>query len=191
MKKFISGVVVGVLLFAGASAFADGVSIFGKKVSGVYTIEKDGKKIADAGIIDGSAYVPVRAISEAAGVTLKVDSERKKITMNTDKSKSTVVIDGVEYDPGIKLAGEISTLEERITGYQSNIDRTNKYEVVPAEENLSKAKVSDNGTPESALVISSLEQRIKESKQYIAEQQLLIDKAKAEIETLQTQKTSK
>ncbi|MNC14402.1 hypothetical protein D3C75_621790 [compost metagenome] len=72
LKKFISGVIVGALLFGGVSVFADGIGLVGKKVSGTYTIVKDGKKIADAAIIDGSAYAPVRAISEAAGVPLSV-----------------------------------------------------------------------------------------------------------------------
>ncbi|MEK3735721.1 hypothetical protein NYE47_00975 [Paenibacillus sp. FSL H7-0941] len=178
MKKFISGVIVGVLLFSGVSAFADGVSIFGKKISGIYTVEMNGKKIADAGIIDGSAYAPVRAVSEAAGVTFKVDPERKKIIMNTDGT-------GTQISEAFSV--KISTLKASISTYQANIDSTKEHEIAVSEKNLVTAQGSDNGTPESALVISSLEQRIKESKAYITEQQKLIDQAKVEIEKLQGQ----
>lgn len=178
MKKFISGVIVGVLLFAGASVFADGAGIFGKKISGIYTIEMNGKKIADAGIIDGSAYAPVRAVSEAAGVTFKVDPERKKIIMNTDGTSTQI---------SEEVSVKISTLKASISTYQSNIDSTKEHEIAVSEKNLVIAQDADNGTPESALVITSLKQRIEKSKAYIAEQQKLIDNAKAEIEKLQGQ----
>ncbi|MFD2876633.1 hypothetical protein ACFTAO_12760 [Paenibacillus rhizoplanae] len=50
-------------------------------------MEQDGKKIADAVIINGSAYVPVRAMSEATGTGLAV--EGKRITMES-KAAATV-----------------------------------------------------------------------------------------------------
>ncbi|ASA25428.1 hypothetical protein [Paenibacillus donghaensis] len=79
MKKFVSGIIVGVMLFAGASAFAAPTSLIGQKVQGLFTVEKNGKKVADAVVINGSAYAPVRAVSDAAGVTLSL--EGKKIIM--------------------------------------------------------------------------------------------------------------
>ncbi|MBY0011505.1 hypothetical protein [Paenibacillus typhae] len=86
MKKFVSGIIVGALLFSGVSAFADSVELIGKKVAGTYTIIKDGKKIADAAIINGSAYAPVRAVSEATGATLTV--EGKTIIMESTVSSA-------------------------------------------------------------------------------------------------------
>ncbi|OKP83286.1 hypothetical protein A3844_22795 [Paenibacillus helianthi] len=80
MKKFVSGIIVGALLFAGASAFADSTSLVGKKVTGVFSIEKDGKNVAEAAIINGSAYAPVRAVAQISGATLTV--EGKKIIMS-------------------------------------------------------------------------------------------------------------
>lgn len=44
MKKFVSGLIVGVLLFAGASAFADSSSLIGQKVQGLFSIEKNGTR---------------------------------------------------------------------------------------------------------------------------------------------------
>lgn len=87
MKKFVSGIIVGALLFAGVSAAADGVGIIGKKVTGVYTIEKNGKQIAEAAIINGSAYAPVRAVAEASGAGLTV--EGKRIIMSEGAAVST------------------------------------------------------------------------------------------------------
>jgi hypothetical protein len=79
LKKFISGVIVGALLFGGASAFAASSNLIGQKVQGLFSIEKAGVKVADAVIINGSAYAPVRAVAAAVGTGLAV--EGKKIIM--------------------------------------------------------------------------------------------------------------
>ncbi|KWX73879.1 hypothetical protein [Paenibacillus jilunlii] len=84
MKKFISGFVVGALLFGGVSAFAAS-SLIGQKVQGLFTIEKGGTKVAEAVIINGSAYAPVRAVAEATGASLTV--EGKKIIMSSENEK--------------------------------------------------------------------------------------------------------
>lgn len=66
MKKLITGAIAGALLLTSVSVFADSASLVGKKVQGLFTVEQNGKRIADAVIIDGTAYAPVRAVSEAA-----------------------------------------------------------------------------------------------------------------------------
>lgn len=174
VKKFISGIIVRALLFGAVPTFAAS-GLLGQKVQGIFTVEKNGTKLADAVVINGSAYAPVRAVAEASGVNLKV--EGKKIIMLSESSENISEVNSVK----------ISTLKATITNLESNIEITTKGELASSEANLIAAKESDNGTPESALVISSLEQRIKESKAYIAEQQKLIDQAKAEIEKLQGQ----
>ncbi|WP_438498011.1 hypothetical protein [Paenibacillus sp. IHBB 3054] len=87
MKKFVSGIIVGLLLFSGASVFADSVSLVGQKVQGLFSVEKSGKKIADAVIINGSTYAPVRAIAEATGAKLDVKGK----TIIVQESSSNVV----------------------------------------------------------------------------------------------------
>ncbi|QJC53051.1 hypothetical protein HGI30_16705 [Paenibacillus albicereus] len=83
MKKFVCGVLVGVLLTAGGSAFAASTGLVGKKVQGVYAIMKDGKKLADAAVIDGAAYAPVRAVAEASGAVLTVEGRSIKMAEAT------------------------------------------------------------------------------------------------------------
>lgn len=90
MKKFISGVIVGLFLFAGASVFADSSSLIGQKVQGLFSVEKNGTKIADAVIINGSAYAPVRAVSQAAGVGLTVEGKTIKMTEGSPAVSSSV-----------------------------------------------------------------------------------------------------
>jgi len=166
LKKFVSGVIVGVLLFASASVFADSASLIGKKVQGLYTIEKSGKKVADAVIIDGSAYAPVRAVAEATGAGLSV--EGKKIIMSGTDVPESVQISTIK--------NKIETLERDadhaknvIEGYESMINMVLKSPGYDAEKDAEK--------------LNGLEAKI-------AEQQQIIDKSNVEIAALQAQVTA-
>lgn len=126
MKKFVSGVIVGVLLFASASVFADSTSLIGQKVQGLFAVEKNGAKVADAVVINGTAYAPVRAVADAAGTKLTV--EGKKIIMSgTDaastKENSTSVGKPSETDlqaERTKLAADIEKKKAVITDFKSS-----------------------------------------------------------------------
>lgn len=133
MKKFISGIIVGALLFTGASAFADSVSLIGQKVQGLFAIEKGGVKLADAIIINGTAYAPVRVVAEATGADLTV--EGKRIIMGeVTLSAPEVIISEAKPDTGLTalqtqretIARDIDTHEKQIKGYNENILPTYK-----------------------------------------------------------------
>lgn len=90
MKKFIAGFIAGALLFGGTAAIAAQPGLIGQKVQSVFSVEKDGKKIADAVAIGGATYAPVRALAEATGTDIKI--EGKTITMS-DKELAPVSVD--------------------------------------------------------------------------------------------------
>ncbi|MEK4263685.1 hypothetical protein [Paenibacillus sp. FSL L8-0499] len=124
MKKIITGAIAGALLLTSVSVFADSASLVGKKVQGLFTVEQNGTKIADAVIIDGVAYAPVRAVSQAAGVQLTV--EGKKIIMNeaiettpTPAATSTTNIPTISEEQAkenkiVSLTGKLATLSGKI-----------------------------------------------------------------------------
>lgn len=123
MKKIVIGAIAGALLLTSVSVFADSASLVGKKVQGLFSVEQNGKKIADAVIIDGVAYAPVRAVSEAAGVGLKV--EGKKIIMNEETSLDSITAptntttDDAEKQE--KLLADIKQKEFNITDLEKSI----------------------------------------------------------------------
>jgi hypothetical protein len=166
LKKFVSGVIVGVLLFAGASVFADSASLIGKKVQGLYTIEKSGKKVADAIIIDGSAYAPVRAVAEATGAGLSV--EGKKIIMSDNDVPQSVQISALQNKIAT-LEYNVNSAKDIINGYESMINMVLKSPGYDAEKDAEK--------------LNGLEAKI-------AEQQQIIDKSNVEIAALQAQVTA-
>ncbi|OMD44298.1 hypothetical protein [Paenibacillus odorifer] len=163
MKKFVSGVIVGALLFGGASVFADSASLIGQKVQGLFTVEKGGAKVADAIIINGSAYAPVRAISEATGTKLTIEGkkiimgETATVTVTPDKSAELKA----EYD---KTLADITRLENGIQDIEKN--------VIP-------------GLKESAEILSTNGKIGERAKETLAQYEAQLQKDKTELAFLQ------
>ncbi|WP_138756539.1 hypothetical protein [Paenibacillus sinopodophylli] len=93
MKKVyyvITGIVVGVVLSVGTSAYATEISaLVGKKIQSEWTVTLDGTQIDNAIIVDGKSYAPVRSISEAVG--LEVGFQGKNVILNTKKAGGDVL----------------------------------------------------------------------------------------------------
>lgn len=91
MKKVISGVLAVTLLLGSTTVMAASSGLLGQKVQGLFSVEQNGTKIADAVVINGSTYVPVRAIAEATGTSIKVEGKKIIIgdTSSTAPSKNT------------------------------------------------------------------------------------------------------
>ncbi|GGF72782.1 hypothetical protein GCM10010912_17500 [Paenibacillus albidus] len=132
MKKFVSGLIVGAMLFAGASAFADSASLIGQKVQGLFTVEKNGAKVADAVIISGTAYAPVRAVSDATGAKLTI--EGKKIIMGDSSNNATSTNEAKTLtdlkSQHNKISTDLNKHQERITDLENNI--------IPIQEEAAK-----------------------------------------------------
>lgn len=179
MKKFALGIIVGALLFGAMPAFADTVSnLLGKKVEGVYTVQtEDGKKIADAAVINGSTYAPVRAVAEATGTTLTV--EGKVITLSESVIKTTNVD---------ALKDELEMAKLRLTSAQSQLTKAQE-KLDRFDENYEKYKTRldaalESGNPDSISIAQKALTEIGEistREKAIEEAEAAITKAQAEI----------
>lgn len=169
MKKLITGAIAGALLLTSVSVFADSASLVGKKVQGLFSVEQNGKRIADAVIIDGTAYAPVRAVSEAAGVELKV--EGKKIIMS-DVTESVVTT--TEPTPAPSTTVPTSTpASEKSTITQLNI-LNGKIMTLSASIALTEAQLKDDPTN------TELKKKIEDAKTQYNTLKVEYDKLKAE-----------
>ncbi|MBW4083535.1 hypothetical protein [Paenibacillus sp. S150] len=141
MKKFISGVIVGSLLFASASVFADSASLIGQKVQGLFSVEKGGVKVSDAVIINGSAYAPVRAVAEAADVNLTVKGKTIIMeTKNQETASSSVTSNSEVTDPKTSLSelkSERAKVAADIERYTASI-KDLKEGLIPSLEEQTK-----------------------------------------------------
>ncbi|WP_054939069.1 hypothetical protein [Paenibacillus ihuae] len=149
MKKIVVTTMASLLLLTGASAFAASTSLVGQKVQGLFSIEQGGKKVADAVIINGVAYAPVRAVANAAGTSLKV--EGKKIIMeDASAAQATTAPNGeintvntTEQTTPEDLQAEREKLTKAIEQKKANITDL-ETNVIPPYEIMAK-ELANNG----------------------------------------------
>ncbi|MDU0329236.1 stalk domain-containing protein [Paenibacillus sp. 3LSP] len=185
MKKYVSGFVAGLLFMLSASAFADSISLIGKKVTGEYSVVVNGEKLNDKGaVINNRTNVPVRGLSEALGADVSVDNQTKTIyvtsiiTQNTTTETSTIQQGGsvkvpedqntpvLNKEKEIKrLKYEISMLQDEITSLKLSIG-TMKENPWNYEESKVQSEIENK---EKA--ITENESKIKELESQLAELQ--------------------
>ncbi|UQZ32145.1 hypothetical protein C2I18_00405 [Paenibacillus sp. PK3_47] len=127
MKARIASIAAVTLLLGGAAGFAASSSpLIGAKVEGVFTVQKaDGTKIGDAVIINGTAYAPVRAISETTGTELSV--EGKKIIMKGGMNVTPAVSEVKQTERGeieahkAEVEAELAKAAAQITDLEKNV----------------------------------------------------------------------
>ncbi|WP_410512045.1 hypothetical protein PaeBR_18675 [Paenibacillus sp. BR2-3] len=169
MKKFVAGIIVGGFLFAGASVFADSSSLIGQKVQGLFSVEKAGTKVADAIVINGTAYAPVRAVSDATGTELTVDGKRiiiqeKEAQITVSETNSPIVT------PSVSEKKRLSDIE----GYTDGIEnRKKKIETLEAllevEQNKLKNALTAGDKQTAEENIQELELRIKQEQESLVQ----------------------
>ncbi|PNQ79737.1 stalk domain-containing protein [Paenibacillus sp. F4] len=136
MYMFI-GALLGVLLVTSGGAAADQVkSLVGKTVAGEYNVRVNGTTLSENAIaVDGTAYVPLRSISESLGANLAV--KRKTIEIATGTPSSNVVVKEQSQAIALKdnpytnwskelIVKHIGTVEELIEILNNNIKKYEK-----------------------------------------------------------------
>ncbi|MNW39767.1 hypothetical protein D3C74_168610 [compost metagenome] len=136
MYMFI-GALLGVLLVTSGGAAADQVkSLVGKTVAGEYNVRVNGTTLSENAIaVDGTAYVPLRSISESLGANLAVKG--KTIEIATGTPSSNVVVKEQSQAIALKdnpytnwskelIVKHIGTVEELIEILNNNIKKYEK-----------------------------------------------------------------
>ncbi|GIP21065.1 hypothetical protein [Paenibacillus sp. J22TS3] len=178
MKKFVAGVVVGAALFAGTSVFADSIKgLIGMKVSGTYEVVKNGKKIGDAAVIGEKAYVPVRAISDAAGIPLTVKG--KTITMAEPASAEKVYT-----KEELEILNEITTLQNSVLSLNNDIKYSEAYEIAPLQKSIEEEQAKTDKIPGR---IETLQAKVKERQDYVDGLRKSVTEKQAKIDALKAQ----
>jgi len=82
MKRFIAGLIIGVILMLAAPAFGDGV--IGKVVEGTLPLVINGKKaMQDVIVIEGTSYLPVREACKMFGYNVSWNQETREVILET------------------------------------------------------------------------------------------------------------
>ncbi|MNM96142.1 hypothetical protein D3C81_1086090 [compost metagenome] len=147
-------------------------------MTGTYAVVKDGKKIADAAIINGSAYAPVRAVAQAAGTALTV--EGKTITMgNTVETSPTISGETAQVQPSATSAPAVTLTQDEKDILQRRITNAERA-VASAREDIARAEAKLAESTD-AVEIEKLKKTIKELETSISGAQKSIDADKARL----------
>lgn len=178
MKKKIIGIVAAAVLFGSSIGYAASSSIIGAKVTGLFTLQHaDKTKIADAVIINGSAYVPVRKMAEATGTELTV--EGKTITLEDKVETSPALEETTQAEPVATSGPAITLTQEEKDVLQARIDKLERGILVSNEE-LAQVRAKLSASTEEA-DIRRLEKRITEIESGIKGAQKVLDADKARL----------
>ncbi|MEK5415182.1 hypothetical protein [Paenibacillus sp. FSL L8-0708] len=181
MKKLIIAFLTACVLITGSTAIAATSSLVGKKVAKEVNIEKNGvKSVQKAVIIDGVTYAPVRDIAESIGYSVTYKGDVVSLQSVQIIPEETTTSNDVVHS-------EITRLKNSINTYAGNIERRTSYDLTP-DRNLLTEHLAKGGTDARDIAVTEgLEKKIKDSQDYIAEQQALITKAEERIAELKTQ----
>lgn len=135
MKKVIITFFMGVVFSFSATVFAEEAkSMIGRAIEGQFPVKVNGQQLdVPAIVIDGTSFLPVRAIGEALGLEVKFDADMG-IELSERKEVPTEMSE--EDDAAIQRAEQqIIQLTQRIAENNSNIE-TWEIEKIDIEEKL-------------------------------------------------------
>jgi len=129
VKRFITGLITGVLIALPISVFADGM--IGKQVQTVVPVKVDGEYLdVDAIGIEGRTFAPVRALADAFGK--EVDWVNGEVVINTPETSHSEYTGLSREELEMLLRSAQGEILIRQNSYEIE---NNRYENDPSEQN--------------------------------------------------------
>lgn len=183
MKKFVIGLVTGVLLATAGTAFG-ATALIGKKVDSEVQIVLDGKNISNGIVIEGTSYAPVRSLTEAVGLDISynkgvvsLESETSEYTSAQPEPKPVVDTSSPYwmYDTSEKINERILQVTEGI-----------KYNEAAIAENLRVIAIKDKYYNEYPEIHTRFPAEIEVLKEENKKHETNISNLNKELEALKT-----
>lgn len=129
MRKYLIGILIGAAFSISATTYAaDITSLIGKAVQGVFPVTVDGDVLPKTAIvIDGTSYLPVRAIGDAIGydvsftADLGIELKKKEVAPMIDATPLTTTEAAPSPSPTPDISVELKRLDDEIALYNKNI----------------------------------------------------------------------
>lgn len=175
MKKTIIAFIMGVALATTGSVYAEDIStLVGKTIQGEFPVKVNGETLdKKAIVIDGTSYLPVRAIGDSLNMEIKFDAD-----LGIELSaKEVVQVESTSLTENIEMSEEdvanIRTSEEQIELAQNRIKEKEK-QIAEYEQQLqdetSKLATATDEYQEKQLIqmkIDSLKETIRVAKEFL------------------------
>lgn len=202
MKRTIVAFIAGAVLATAGSVYAEDIqTLIGKQIQGEIPVKVNGETLEKKAIyVDGTSYLPVRAIGDALNMDVKFNAEMgvELIPKEGVTVQSSPVTETEQPTEPVQMSQDdidaIKSSEEQITiSEQKIIEYTDKLKSLNEELEKAELKVSQTtDTYEKQLAgmdVSSIKQTIegtnqllKAAKDNIPAQQAYINKIKAKYE---------
>lgn len=89
MKKFVIGLVLGLMLAIPVGAHAEVTSLINQVVQGMFPVTIDGKSLGSAIVVDNKTYLPVRDFGEAVGYKVTFTDDQQVVLTKNDTTSTT------------------------------------------------------------------------------------------------------
>jgi hypothetical protein len=190
MKKWsyllvlLSGMLIGTIIATAGSAFADQIkSMIGQTVAGEYTVKVNGSSLSEnAIVVDGKAHVPLRAVTDSLGASLKVDGKTIQIespdNSSSKQSDDEVLSTSDKYQgwPASKLEERKSELEKFVTDTEKD-----KEDLQKTLEKYSKFRVEYSGNQK---MMDTLDSKTKGTQEALQAVEVDLAKYKTKLEEI-------
>lgn len=200
------GLIVGALLMFSSQIYAASTKLLGNEVDNVMNVKLEDKTIGQAAVIDGTSYLPVRALADE--FNLKVDVSPGEIKLsnptaeeNAMKAADEQTINDKMTDLKVKkgnIESEIESIKVFIASDQDTIARNEKtkaeaaakYQSYSANETLDETQKRNIKAFQLQIDIADknigvLNQRISDNKAKIEQLQKELDDVNAQIAALE------
>lgn len=120
LKKFLSGILVGLLISSSLLLMAASSDVVGKYTDFNFVVNGESKTLQDKSIVvSGSSYLPVRAISEMLGFGVNYNGNTRTIDLRSKVKEET---NEISLDDNLKNSRElINYLEEKYPSLQFSL----------------------------------------------------------------------
>lgn len=195
MKRTIVAFLAGVLLATAGSVYAEDIkTLIGKQIQGEIPVKINGEELDKKAIyVDGTSYLPVRAIGDALGMDVKYDADLGvELTPKEGEAVDTAPESPVEVAPvpmSEEDADSIKTSEEQLslaeTRIKDNQDRIKRLESEKSAETENLSKVTSPEERQIAeMKILGIEAEIASAREFIKANEEIILSTQAYIEKI-------
>jgi hypothetical protein len=146
MKKFIFGLILGLVIAIPVGAHGEVVSMIGKAIEGQFNVTLNGTKLdTPALVVDGTSYLPVRAIGEALGLDVKFDSnlgielKQKNVESVANGTTSTTTSTETTAQAIERIKQDIKSTQDGIANYEFIIKSKKGFADASSDADYKKA----------------------------------------------------
>lgn len=124
LSTLLAGIIIGVGISYAPDIYATTSKLLGKEVDKVMEVELNNKSIGQAAVMEGTSYLPVRAIAE--GLDLKIAVTTDKIKLTSPSAEENAKKADEEQEQFNQKYKSISEINEEIRTVKSRIMKNEK-----------------------------------------------------------------